>query len=48
MAVTTPVPTDHLLGRHHATLQSFAADVLELNGRVADLKLFAEQLIEFR
>jgi hypothetical protein len=46
MAVTMP-PAVHLFERRHTTLQRFAADVLELDGRVADLKLLAEQLIEF-
>ena len=32
----------HLLGRHHTALQLFTADVLELDGCVANVKMLLE------
>lgn len=38
----------HLFHRHHATFQLLAAYVLELYGRVRDLKMFAQNVIELQ
>jgi hypothetical protein len=41
------VAARHLFGRNHAALMHVAADVLELDGGVADVKMIAQQMVEF-
>ena len=36
----------HLLRRHHAALHLFTADVLELDGRMTDVKVVLEHMIQ--